>query len=100
MNAQLGDSIGEATARMNVSDLRKVLGMPDLPADINESSTVDSNDITAQSQKSSSAPQVNNLTRDSQSRLIRVRRQSMEQLDLIKVFISSHFSFDFVVFFC
>lgn len=81
----LGDSIGEATARMNVSDLRKVLGMPDLPADNNESSTIDSNDITAQSQKSSSAPQVNNLTRDSQSRLIRVRRQSMEQLDLIKL---------------
>lgn len=67
--------------------------MPDLPADNNESVGGDSNDITNQSQKSSSAPQVNNLTRDSQSRLIRVRRQSMEQLDLIKVLISLHFLF-------
>lgn len=81
----MGDSIGEATARMNVSDLRKVLGMPDLPSD---DESIDNNDVTSQSQKNASAAQGNNTTRDSSSRQIRVRRQSMEQLDLIKVFLS------------
>lgn len=77
---------------MNVSDLRKVLGMPDLPSD---DEATDNNDVTNQSQKNSTAPQVNNTTRDSSSRQIRVRRQSMEQLDLIKVLFSFRFLFCF-----
>ena len=77
---------------MNVSDLRKVLGMADLPSD---DESTDNNDVTNQSQtKNASAAQSNNTTRDSGSRQIRVRRQSMEQLDLIKVFLS----FDFCLF--
>lgn len=80
---QLGDTVGEATARMNVSDLRKMLGLPDIPDDdesaMGEISTNDADNV-AQA----------NVTRDSSgssaSRQIRVRRQSMEQLDLIKVF--------------
>lgn len=79
---QLGDSIGEATARMNVSDLRKVLGIPDVST--NES--IDKN-ATIQSDKHDSNTRGNNTMKDSTSRQIRVRRQSMEQLDLIKVFI-------------
>lgn len=48
--------MGQATAHMNVSDLRKVLGLP-----------IVQDDVTQNSQ--------------------RVRRQSMEQLDLIKVYL-------------
>ncbi|XP_031620627.1 G-protein-signaling modulator 2 isoform X2 [Contarinia nasturtii] len=65
----LGDSIGEATARMNVSDLRKVLGMPDIPSD---DESTDNNDVTNQSQKSTSTSQGNNTTRESSSRQIRL----------------------------
>lgn len=75
---------------MNVSDLRKVLGMPDLPSD---DETIDNNDVTNQSKRNNSAPQINNTSRESSSRQIRVRRQSMEQLDLIKVFFSVYFLF-------
>lgn len=81
---------------MNVSDLRKVLGMPDLPSD---DEATDHNDVTNQSQKNMSAPQANNTTRDSSSRQIRVRRQSMEQLDLIKVFLSFYFMFVTIFFY-
>lgn len=83
---QLGDSIGEATARMNVSDLRKVLGIPDLTT--NES--IDNN-ATTHSDKHDSNSRGNNTMKDSSCRQIRVRRQSMEQLDLIKVFICLFF---------
>lgn len=94
---QLGDSIGEATARMNVSDLRKVLGMPDIPS---EDESIVSNDVTNQSEKNSTAPAAN-TTRDSSSRQIRVRRQSMEQLDLIKVFLVNYDFIDWLqLFFC
>jgi hypothetical protein len=47
--------LGQATAHMNVSDLRKVLGLPNIQDDVPQNSQ-------------------------------RVRRQSMEQLDLIKVY--------------
>lgn len=81
---QLGDSIGEATARMNVSDLRKVLGMPD----VSTNETIDNNATTnTPSDKHDSNLRGNNTMKDSSCRQIRVRRQSMEQLDLIKVFI-------------
>ncbi|XP_050101370.1 G-protein-signaling modulator 2 [Anopheles aquasalis] len=29
---ELGDAVGEGTARMNIADLRKILGLPELPA--------------------------------------------------------------------
>lgn len=76
---QLGDSVGESTARMNVSDLRKMLGLPDAPMEADSlsdiRSTADSDDAVSQTRSSNSS-----------SRHFRVRRQSMEQLDLIKVF--------------
>ncbi|XP_037046634.1 G-protein-signaling modulator 2 isoform X1 [Bradysia coprophila] len=74
---ELGDSVGESTARMNVSDLRKMLGLPDAPIDTGSLSDVrsaDSDDAVSQTRSSNSS-----------SRHFRVRRQSMEQLDLIKL---------------
>lgn len=78
----MGDSVGESTARMNVSDLRKMLGLPDSTVQSNAESlvdvrsTADSEDAVSQTRSSNSS-----------SRHFRVRRQSMEQLDLIKVFL-------------
>ena len=62
VSLQLEDKLGQATAQMNVSDLRKVLGLPG-----GEESSM------PESEESRTA------------RAHRVRRQSMEQLDLIKV---------------
>lgn len=61
--------------------------MPDLPS---RDETTYSNDISNQSEQNTTANQAN-ATRDSSSRQIRVRRQSMEQLDLIKVLFASSF---------
>lgn len=65
---------------MNVSDLRKMLGLPDIPIEADSlsdvRSTADSDDAVSQTRSSNSS-----------SRHFRVRRQSMEQLDLIKVFL-------------
>lgn len=62
---------------MNIIDLRKHLGLPDFVDDADTSSE-------APSSTGSENTQVNSL---SNSRVVRVRRQSMEQLDLIKVFV-------------
>lgn len=62
--------MGQATAQMNVSDLRKALGMP-------------GDELSPESQQL-----VNTFCQPSPGpalRRYRVRRQSMEQLDLIKV---------------
>lgn len=64
---QLEDPMGEATAKMNIADLHKILNLPD--------ST--SPDEPSNSTKSEAAPALR--------RIQRVRRESMEQLDLIKV---------------
>lgn len=65
---------------MNVSDLRKMLGLPDAPVKAESlsdvRSAVGSEDVVSQTHSSNSS-----------SRHFRVRRQSMEQLDLIKVFL-------------
>lgn len=53
--------MGQATAQMNVTDLRKILGLP-------------LNDLSPDSQQVALS-----------ARRYRVRRQSMEQLNLIKV---------------
>lgn len=68
---------------MNVSDLRKMLGLPEVLAEDNDS--IDEVQIVLEPEKSGSQ---SGSMRDSSSRLIRVRRQSMEQLDLIKVYHS------------
>lgn len=67
---QLGDPLGQATAQMNVSDLRKALGLP-----AGELSP-DSEQLVASFTQPSPGPAL---------RRYRVRRESMEQLQLIKV---------------
>lgn len=67
---------------MNVSDLRKVLGMPELSVD---DDTINNSESTSDGERSTATTNASS-TRDTSSRLFRVRRQSMEQLDLIKVF--------------
>lgn len=61
--------MGQATAQMNVSDLRKALGLP-----VDELSPSSLELVSALSNQPSPG-----------LRRYRVRRQSMEQLDLIKV---------------
>lgn len=74
---------------MNVSDLRKMLGLPDLPDE--DDSAMDGEGNT--NEPDNAVQSTSNVTRESSgsnnSRQIRVRRQSMEQLDLIKVFVCS-----------
>lgn len=69
-HVQLGDPLGQATAQMNVSDLRKALGLP-----AGELSP-DSEQLVASFTQPSPGPAL---------RRYRVRRESMEQLQLIKV---------------
>lgn len=72
---ELSDPVGESTAKINIADLRKLLGLPSL----NEEEDPPSE---AHSSTGSENTQVNSATN---SRILRVRRQSMEQLDLIKI---------------
>lgn len=72
---ELSDLVGETTAKMNIIDLRKLLGLPEFVED-------DESPSEAPSSTGSENTQVNSLK---DSRVIRVRRQSMEQLDLIKI---------------
>nr|XP_014093215.2 G-protein-signaling modulator 2 [Bactrocera oleae] len=74
---ELQDPIGESTARVNISDLRKLLGLPDSPIDYEERSIA--SDVSA------IIDQRSDSSGSTQSRMVRVRRQSMEQLDLIKI---------------
>uniref|UniRef100_A0A182NBJ6 G-protein-signaling modulator 2 n=1 Tax=Anopheles dirus TaxID=7168 RepID=A0A182NBJ6_9DIPT len=94
---ELGDMVGENTARMNMADLRKMLGLPELPA--LDSAAVDAAARTKgppmegsecdalahppdHTQAAATAAKVAALAASKQHRL---RRQSMEQLDLIKL---------------
>lgn len=65
---EVGDVKGEETAKMNIADLRRMLGLPEMS-------------------DSESLPELPSSTdtNDSSSRQFRVRRQSMEQLNLIKL---------------
>ncbi|XP_004533629.1 G-protein-signaling modulator 2 [Ceratitis capitata] len=74
---ELQDPVGESTARVNISDLRKLLGLPDSPIGCEERSIA--SDISAGIEQRSDS------SGSSHGRMIRVRRQSMEQLDLIKI---------------
>lgn len=73
---ELGDPVGETTARINIVDLKKVLNVPD-------SQNSDSESLVELQQKLMQK----NVTAASGSisRQHRLRRQSMEQLDLIKL---------------
>lgn len=62
--------MGEATAKMNISDLKKILNINESPDNYSESSS--------RSTPKSESFNNNQLTH-------RVRRESMEQLSLIKV---------------
>ncbi|XP_059612409.1 G-protein-signaling modulator 2 isoform X1 [Phlebotomus argentipes] len=73
---ELGDPVGESTARMNITDLRKVLGLPEItPTDFDA--------MSSDSQRSKSSPEEQETAQT--VRQYRVRRQSMEQLDLLKL---------------
>ncbi|XP_046683280.1 G-protein-signaling modulator 2 isoform X2 [Homalodisca vitripennis] len=70
ISKELGDPLGQATAQMNVSDLRKALGMP------GGELSPDSEQLVASFAQPSPGPAL---------RRYRVRRESMEQLQLIKL---------------
>ncbi|KAI4471972.1 Tetratricopeptide-like [Holotrichia oblita] len=72
---QLMDSMGEATAKMNISDLKKILNLPESP-----DSGDDNKNVTATTPKPDNA--------GAHNRIHRVRRESMEQLDLFKVAVA------------
>ncbi|TDG51338.1 hypothetical protein AWZ03_002133 [Drosophila navojoa] len=76
---ELHDPVGESTARVNISDLRKLLGLPEA-----EHSPTQDDERSSASDHSASGHQSDG-SENSQGRLVRVRRQSMEQLDLIKI---------------
>lgn len=89
---ELGDVVGENTAKMNISDLRKILGLPELPVD--GGSGVPTENDTLQELPSSQNTQLSGAGAVKPgtgllSKQYRVRRQSMEQLDLIKVYVYS-----------
>lgn len=67
ISKELGDVLGMATAQMNISDLRKVLGLP-----------VETESPPAPPSDDDSAPRT-------PFNALRVRRQSMEQLSLIQI---------------
>uniref|UniRef100_A0A2A4JQ38 G-protein-signaling modulator 2 n=1 Tax=Heliothis virescens TaxID=7102 RepID=A0A2A4JQ38_HELVI len=67
ISKELGDVLGMATAQMNISDLRKVLGMP-----------VETESPPAPPSDDDSAPRT-------PFNALRVRRQSMEQLSLLQL---------------
>ncbi|EAA14880.4 AGAP008977-PA, partial [Anopheles gambiae str. PEST] len=73
---ELGDMVGESTARMNMADLRKILGLPELEANVEAAQPAELGGAhTAPHAATAMAPTDGH----------RLRRQSMEQLDLIKL---------------
>lgn len=76
---ELGDPVGETTARINIADLKKVLNVPDSQSDT-ESLKELQQKLMQKSQNTSQASTTSGMTRQH-----RLRRQSMEQLDLIKL---------------
>ncbi|KAL5287627.1 GPSM2 family protein [Megaselia abdita] len=70
---ELDDPVGQQTARVNINDLNRILGLPELEASEPHSP------VEVHSSTSS------NSDSQSNSRIHRVRRQSMEQLNLIKI---------------
>lgn len=62
--------MGEATAQMNITDLKKILDIPESPSD---------------SETKPSTPEDDKLNDITHQQLHRLRRESMEQLSLIKL---------------
>lgn len=87
---QLNDPVGQSTAKVNIMDLRKVLGMPEMSSfefdSITENSQTEQQLMMMKSSDSGSTGEISSSSSSGQ-RQFRVRRQSMEQLDLIKVFM-------------
>lgn len=84
MAKDIGDNVGEATARMNIMDLRNILGMPEISSPSVEINTIVNDDKQSVKSGGSNSSQTNSQS-NSSSRQYRMRRQSMEQLNLIKV---------------
>ncbi|XP_055548296.1 G-protein-signaling modulator 2 [Wyeomyia smithii] len=87
---ELGDVVGENTAKMNISDLRKILGLPELPPADSASMLAIENDtlqelVSQNAQHGTSGVNSSAGKGGPLSKQYRVRRQSMEQLDLIKL---------------
>lgn len=85
---ELGDVVGENTAKMNISDLRKILGLPEvLPvvaaADAGGTNNQTEGDTLQELQSVQGGGKI--ASGGGLSKQYRVRRQSMEQLDLIKL---------------
>ncbi|KAL7048472.1 hypothetical protein ACKWTF_003354 [Chironomus riparius] len=76
---ELGDPVGETTARINIADLKKVLNVPDAQSDT-ESLKELQQKLMQKNQNISQSSTTSGMTRQH-----RLRRQSMEQLDLIKL---------------
>jgi G-protein signaling modulator 2 len=74
---ELQDPIGETTARINIGDLKKVLNVPD--------SQSDTESLAELHQKLTKKAQDVSTVSTASGRMHRLRRQSMEQLDLIKL---------------
>ncbi|KAL1517420.1 hypothetical protein ABEB36_001187 [Hypothenemus hampei] len=73
ISKEISDPMGEATAKMNIADLKKVLDLPESP--------MESGDQMSTAIKDHSG----NIKEESKDRLQRLRRESMEQLSLIKM---------------
>jgi G-protein signaling modulator 2 len=80
---ELGDPIGETTARINITDLKKVLNVPDTLSDTD--SLLELQQKLMHKNQNHTATSSNTSTTSALSRQHRLRRQSMEQLDLIKL---------------
>lgn len=84
LHLQLGDINGQATAQVNIMDLKKMLG-------------IEADDLSPESEKLI-AMAANQVQPSPGIRRYRVRRKSMEHLDLIKVVVEASFCFILVRF--
>lgn len=75
ISKELGDVVGESTAKVNIADLRKIMNLP-------ENGT--NSELSSQEATSPVSPFANERP-PSINRIQRVRRESMEQLSLIKM---------------
>lgn len=81
--------MGQATAKMNVADLRKILGLSDDDTSIKSPDASTPSDTfsetTPVSRINNTGPGITERSTETSQRFQRVRRESMEQLHLIKV---------------
>lgn len=94
---KLGDSVGEATALMNISDLRKIMGLDNSLSSNAEATLTDTSELTDNQTPNEDVLSRTDSLSSTNSRHFRVRRQSMEQLDLIKVFFRFCFALIFIL---